>query len=171
MKRKFAILLSAMLLTQAVCGCGGAASSGTSSASASTGSTASKSSEKAVIVTDEQEFTHENGITRLAKEIYGDLNVEFFVLSEDAQERETQISSLRVEIMAGGGPDGYLLSSPTSNMTFNGEGHPATLFPDVQRTMQAGAFLPLDDYIKESEYLRSEDHFAPVFDTGKTDGR
>lgn len=36
MKRKFAILLSAMLLMQAVCGCGGAASSGTSSASAST---------------------------------------------------------------------------------------------------------------------------------------
>lgn len=89
MKRKFAIiLLSAMLLMQAVCGCGGAASSGTSSALASTGSIASKSSEKAVIVTDEQEFTHENGITRLAKEIYGDLNVEFFVLSEDAQERE-----------------------------------------------------------------------------------
>ena len=103
MKRKFAILLSAMLLMQAVCGCGGAASSGTSSASASTDSTASKSSEKAVIVTDEQAFTHENGITRLAKEIYGDLNVEFFVLSEDTQERETQISSLRVEIMAGGG--------------------------------------------------------------------
>ena len=56
MKRKFAILLSAMLLTQAVCGCGGAAPSATSSASASTDSTASKSSEKAVIVTDEQEF-------------------------------------------------------------------------------------------------------------------
>ena len=48
MKRKFAILLSAMLLTQAVCGCGGAAPS----ASASTGSTASKSSKKAVIVPD-----------------------------------------------------------------------------------------------------------------------
>ena len=169
MKRKFAILLSAMLLTQAVCGCGGAAPSATSSASASTDSTASKSSEKAVIVTDEQEFTHENGITRLAKEIYGDLNVEFFVLSEDAQERETQISSLRVEIMAGGGPDGYLFSSPTSNTTFNGEGRPAALFPDVQRTMQSGAFLPLDDYIEESEYLRPEDHFAPVFDAGKTD--
>ena len=45
MKRKFAILLSVMLLMQAVCGCGGAASSGTSSASASTGSTASKSNE------------------------------------------------------------------------------------------------------------------------------
>ena len=44
------------------------------------------------------------------------------------------------------------------------------MFPDVQRTMQAGAFLPLDDYIKESENTcRSEDHFAPVFDTGKTD--
>lgn len=40
MKRKFAILLSAMLLTQAVCGCGGAAPSATSSASASTDSTA-----------------------------------------------------------------------------------------------------------------------------------
>ncbi len=82
-----------------------------------------------MIVTDEQAFTHENGITRLAKEIYGDLNVEFFVLSEDTQERETQISSLRVEIMAGGGPDGYLLSSPTSNMTFNGEGHPCRAVP------------------------------------------
>lgn len=46
MKRKFAILLSAMLLTQAVCGCGGVAPSATSSASASTDSTASKSSEK-----------------------------------------------------------------------------------------------------------------------------
>ena len=53
MKRKFAILLSAMLLMQAVCGCGGAASSGTSSASASTGSTANKSSKKAVIVPDD----------------------------------------------------------------------------------------------------------------------
>lgn len=52
MKRKFAILLSAMLLMQAVCGCGGAAPSATSSASASTGSTASKSSKKAVIVPD-----------------------------------------------------------------------------------------------------------------------
>lgn len=41
MKRKFAILLSAMLLMQAVCGCGGAAPSATSSASASTDSTAS----------------------------------------------------------------------------------------------------------------------------------
>ena len=30
MKRKFAILLSAMLLMQAVCGCGGAAPSATS---------------------------------------------------------------------------------------------------------------------------------------------
>ena len=88
-----------------------------------------------MIVTDEQEFTHENGITRLAKEIYGDLNVEFFVLSEDTQERETQISSLRVEIMADGGPDGYLLL-PRPQHDFNGEGHPATLFPDVQRTMQ-----------------------------------
>ena len=35
MKRKFAILLSAMLLMQAVCGCGGTTSSGTSSSSAS----------------------------------------------------------------------------------------------------------------------------------------
>ena len=169
MKRKFAILLSAMLLMQMVCGCGGTASSGTASASASTDSTASKSSEKAVIVTDEQDFTHENGITRLAKEIYGDLNVEFFVLSEDAQERETQISSLRVEIMAGGGPDGYLFSSPASNIAYEGDSRPAALFPDVQRTMQAGAFLPLDDYIKESEYLHPEDHFAPVFDAGKND--
>lgn len=38
MKRKFAILLSAMLLMQMVCGCGGTASSGTPSASASTDS-------------------------------------------------------------------------------------------------------------------------------------
>ena len=159
-----------MLLMQAVCGCGGAASSGTSSASASTDSTASKSSEKAVIVTDEQAFTHENGITRLAKEIYGDLNVEFFVLSEDTQERETQISSLRVEIMAGGGPDGYLLSSPTSNMTFNGEGHPAALFPGCAAHHAVRAlFLPLDDYIKESEYLRSEDPLCPCFRYRKTD--
>ena len=88
-----------------------------------------------MIGTDEQDFTHENGITRLAKEIYGDLNVEFFVLSEDAQERETQISSLRVEIMAGGGPDGYLFSSPASNVAYEGDSRPAALFPDVQRTM------------------------------------
>ena len=54
MKRKFAILLSAMLLTQAVCGCGGAAPS----AFDSTDSTASKSSEIAVIVTDELDYTH-----------------------------------------------------------------------------------------------------------------
>ena len=38
-----------------------------------------------------------------------------------------------------------------------------------RQNVAKNAFLPLDDYIKESEYLRSEDHFAPVFDTGKTD--
>lgn len=98
-----------------------------------------------------------------------EFEIEF--LPTDKIEREARITALRVQIMAGGGPDVFILSGnvpgwdnlphweyENSNYDFLDEvsknyGNQQRLFPDVQSAMQSGLFLPLDDYLETAEWL------------------
>lgn len=59
-------------------------------------------------------------------------------------ERKTYIDRLRVEIMAGGGPDVFLMAYHSG---FD-EGSDLNLFEYPQKVMEAGLFLPLDEYME-----------------------
>lgn len=77
-------------------------------------------------------------------------------------ERESELQRVRTEIIAGDGPDIFLLPTKTAMLL---EG----LFPSVSEAMYNGVFLPLDEYIAESEIFDPEDYIAPLLDAGKTD--
>lgn len=99
--------------------------------------------------------------------------LEGIFLKKDPLERQSQLTQLRTEIMAGKGPDIFML--PTWDVTGaygeNGEALPEKepLFREVESAMRNGTFLPLDDMIAESEHLNIEDHIEVIMNAGCTE--
>lgn len=77
---------------------------------------------------------------------------------QNAEEREVYLQQLRVQIMAGKGPDIYLMSQYSD------------LFQNVTQSMHNGLFLDISDYYDADTEL-NKDAFAPaVMEAGVLDG-
>lgn len=88
------------------------------------------------------------------------------VLPANKAEREVRLAALRTEIMAGGGPDVFLIRCDVPNRIINDwnfleNEHPEEstlyrepLFPDVTAAMNNSFFLPLDKYLEKAKYFR-----------------
>lgn len=83
------------------------------------------------------------------------------VLSKDSDTREIQISNLRTELMAGGGPDIFIPSC--------GESVLPTLFNNLEKTMYTDTFLPLDTFLETSEHVTVEDWNQMILEAGRTE--
>lgn len=83
------------------------------------------------------------------------------VLSKDSDTREIQISNLRTELMAGGGPDVFLLSG--------GESVFPTLFNNPEKVMYTDTFLPLDSFLEQAEHVAIEDWNQTILKAGRTE--
>ncbi len=109
------------------------------------------------------------------RKLYPEKNIslEFEYLSSDPVKREGQLGNLRTEIMAGKGPDIFILPTWDVNTHYDeaGEKKPRNepLFKDMDDAMRNGVFYPLDELIANSEYLNMEDHIQVVMDAGKTE--
>ena len=68
-------------------------------------------------------------------------NVEIECLPRAGVERETAIKRMRTEIMSGSGPDVFLVRCSSADNA---------LFPYPEKVMEAGLFLPLDEYMENS---------------------
>lgn len=77
---------------------------------------------------------------------------------DKAEEREEKLTQLRVEIMAGGGPDLFLCNS------WKGE----SLFPVPEKAMEQGLFYPLDRLMEQAEYFTTEQLNTAVLEGGRT---
>lgn len=85
----------------------------------------------------------------------------------NGQERDTAISRIRTEIMAGKGPDLFLCAQRLYGISAGSEDMPFFQFP-VQ-AMSNHLFLPLDDYIEKAEDI-DWDSFQPVvMDAGRNE--
>jgi hypothetical protein len=93
------------------------------------------------------------------------VTAEMIVIPSDSAEAEVMLTQLRTEIMAGGGPDVYLLQCPNPGWE---EGH-EVLFNDPEKMMYSDLFLPLDDYMARAQYLHTEDLNGTILDAGKTE--
>jgi len=103
----------------------------------------------------------------LVQYFYPGISLEFDTISSvDVQQRDNQLSRLRTEIVAGEGPDIFLTS--TYQLSYRDDIEP--LFIDVEKSMRNRIFLPLDEYIAESEHYVPEEHLQIVMDAGKLDG-
>ncbi len=97
-----------------------------------------------------------------------DINVELEILPIESSQYDAELTHLRTEIMAGGGPDVFHLSG------FGGgiQGLPdSTLFPNPEHAMASGFFLPLDEYIENAQFMEFDNLDQKVMDAGKYDGK
>ena len=81
---------------------------------------------------------------------------EFLVLPNNTEDRETELTRLRTEIMAGEGPDAFILDATVPG-TVTDSGEPLeALFPNVEKSMYSHLFFDLEDMAQSSEIIDLE---------------
>lgn len=84
--------------------------------------------------------------------------------SEDSGAYDAELTHLRTEIMAGAGPDVFLMSG----FGDGGDLAPAnTLFQNPESAMKKGFFLPLDDYIENARFMEFDKLDQAVMAVGR----
>lgn len=121
------------------------------------------------------EFKKETGVTVLIEEIPG-LDVDDYSSSE---ERESMITRLRTEIMAGKGPDAFLMAATFIDGEARGFVHGSSngvdigiypLFRDPYKSALAGVFCDIEPLAGEAG-IDFDNFIQPVLDSGKIEGK
>lgn len=163
MKKFVALLLSlALVFTAGGCQNENTPSSGTESLVSQT----EESPEDTVVLCIEDSFrTDANELLGYLSAIGVETKYELLVLPSNPEEREPELTRLRTEIMAGEGPDAFLLDLvPTAYVDV-----PESLFPNVEKSMYSHLFLDLEDMVQESDMVDLESCNQMVMDAGKTE--
>ena len=84
-------------------------------------------------------------IVSYAKHLYEDMNVEIVSLSNKPSERETQMQQIKSEIIAGKGPDVFILPCEYPGSYVNDEVGSVHLRPRQRKTLCRGFFSEYDD--------------------------
>ena len=87
----------------------------------------------------------------LASELKAQCGIEkitFELLPQSSVERSTKLQRLRTEIMAGEGPDLFIVQTTCNSM--NSDLYKDALFNYPEKSLEVGLFLPLDEYMENS---------------------
>ena len=95
--------------------------------------------------------------------LHNGIKGEVIAIPKDSDTGEIKISNIRTELMSGEGPDIFLLSTrgPYSMDT-------PGLFDNPEKVMYTDTFLPLDDFLKQSKYAKTENLNQKILEAGKT---
>lgn len=94
----------------------------------------------------------------------GSKEIEVEVLSSIGATRETAIERIHTEIMAGEGPDVFLIAN-ANNVNAGDNG----VFPIPEKAMEDGIFLPLDDYMENnSQFTDWDNQIELILAAGRT---
>lgn len=104
-------------------------------------------------------------VIRYLKDTGHETEFRLLVLPKDAVRREAKIAELRTEIMAGGGPDAFILPAPNPNWA---EPEPQ-LFTNPEKSMYSNVFLALDKFVEGSQYVNLLNCNPVVMDAGVTE--
>ena len=99
----------------------------------------------------------EMDLTNAIKAAGGPENIVFDQIPFEGSEREITLERIRTEIMAGEGPDVFIVGSSNA------------LFQIPEKAMQEGVFLTLDEYIQNAELADWDSLTQPVLEAGRTD--
>lgn len=84
-------------------------------------------------------------------------------------ERDAKLTRIRTEIMAGKGPDVFLCDCMYPYFLTEAGDEPQALFPFPEKAMKNRVFLPLDEYIQNSDTLEWDMQLPVIMDAGKND--
>lgn len=93
---------------------------------------------------------------------YDNVTVKLDILPDDESEREVYLESLRAQIMAGAGPDIYLLPVVDSV-------HEERLIEDVEQSMHNGLFADISAHYNNDTELNTDGLVTSVMDAGTID--
>lgn len=95
---------------------------------------------------------------------------EFLVLPNNTEDRETELTRLRTEIMAGEGPDAFILNATIPGYVTDLSTMEPTeaLFPNVEKSMYSHLFLDVEEMVQNSEIIDLESCNKTVMDVGVT---
>lgn len=93
---------------------------------------------------------------------------ELLVLPSRTEDREAELTRLRTEIMAGGGPDAFVLGAVLPGTMMDEGKSQEPLFPNVEKSMYSHLFLDLEDMAQNSEIVDLESCNQVVMDVGVT---
>ena len=109
------------------------------------------------------------GVARLSKLLEKNepgLSVEVVALPEyDDANRDEELKRLRTELLAGKGPDLFLLTEHQIGDSAS------SFFPAAEKTMRTGVFQNLGPYFQADPELAEDNFIAPVFNAGVVDGK
>lgn len=110
------------------------------------------------------------------EETHDNVTVKLDILPVDPEKREIYLDKLRVQILAGKGPDVYLLPTGTWMRSINPR-NPSEIytlsekiFADESMTMHNGHFLDISEYYDADDALDKEELITGVMDAGVLDG-
>lgn len=162
MKRIFAILLAFICLLTA---CKSSGEHSSSPESYETGETSQQNEVPIINVEVDIGALGNDRVFQTLQSIPG-YGTEFVALTETipsgGQDRNTLLTRVKTEIMAGKGPDVFLLCNENrSDIEY--------LFPFPQKAMKNHLLLPLDDYIENAEYMEWDKLLPIVMDAGRNE--
>ncbi|MBQ6856256.1 MAG: hypothetical protein IJO13_04040, partial [Lachnospiraceae bacterium] len=96
------------------------------------------------------------------KDLGGPEDVVLDVIPESGVERDTAITRLRTEIMAGEGPDLFIMACDDGT-SWKAE----ALFPIPEKAMENGMFLSLDPYIEDEKFAQWDKLMPQVMAAGR----
>lgn len=109
-------------------------------------------------------------VAKEAERLGGPADVEVETLPQEGEERDAALRHLRAEIMAGEGPDLFVVESHNSVFDFDkGQIFNESLFPMPQRAMETKAFLPLDEYIVNAQFMEWDALPAVIMGAGHSE--
>lgn len=101
------------------------------------------------------------------EEEHPDIDIVVELLLDDTTDWvEADMKKMRTDIMAGKGPDLYIMKG--TSFTYTEESY---LFPNVNKAMQSGVFASLDKYIKKDERWENMDLIEKAMDAGTYQGK
>ena len=104
-------------------------------------------------------------ILKMVAERGGPTDIEVEMMPSQPEERQAELNRLRVELMAGGGPDVFLTTSVEP--TYSGQNQALFQFPE--QAMRRGFFLKLDEYIENAQFMEWKKLNPVVMDAGRTE--
>lgn len=95
------------------------------------------------------------------------ITIEVEYISSDEENRETELQKLRTQIMAGKGPDVYILD----NMAYVTSDKAMPLFENPYKTMQSGALASLNRYMEKDSYWEESTYQKEFLNAGQYNGK
>lgn len=109
----------------------------------------------------------------LSKKLKSECGIEkiaFEFLPQESEARKSKLQHLQTEIMSGRGPDVFLVDTAESILSDSGVEQRDALFRLPQKNMEAGLFLPLDEYMENNTCFTDwSAQTQSVMETGRND--